>query len=109
MDAFELAEIERERSRSGEAYREFLRMPSMSCGIYVLAKGARDPQLPHTEDEVYYVIHGHARIRVGQEDRAVQPGSIVFVRAQVEHRFLEISEELELLVFFAPAEGAPSR
>ena len=44
---------------------------------------------------------------VGNSTMVPAPARVV--RAQVEHRFHEISEELELLVFFAPAEGAPSR
>jgi len=34
----------------------------------------------------------------------VRQGTLVFVAADVEHRFYDIEEELTLLVFFAPAE-----
>jgi quercetin dioxygenase-like cupin family protein len=44
-------------------------------------------------------------ITVGDEDRPVQPGNILFVAADVNHRFHSITEDLLLLVFFAPAEG----
>jgi mannose-6-phosphate isomerase-like protein (cupin superfamily) len=88
----------------GSAYREFLRAPDLSVGLYRLAAGTVDPQLPHTEDEVYYVVSGRGRIRVGVEDRAVVPGSLVYVPKQVEHNFHAITEDLTLLVFFAPAE-----
>jgi mannose-6-phosphate isomerase-like protein (cupin superfamily) len=73
-------------------------------GLYVLLAGGVDPQQPHTEDEVYYVMRGQATIRVGEEDRPVGPGAVVFVAAQVPHRFHSITEELVVLVFFAPAE-----
>jgi mannose-6-phosphate isomerase-like protein (cupin superfamily) len=73
-------------------------------GMYVLPAGGTDPQSPHTEDEVYYVLSGKAQIKVGEEDRAVQAGSIVYVAKNAEHRFHTIEEELTLLVFFAPAE-----
>jgi quercetin dioxygenase-like cupin family protein len=43
-------------------------------------------------------------MRVGDEDRAVGAGSIIYVAANVEHRFHSIEEELKVLVFFAPAE-----
>jgi mannose-6-phosphate isomerase-like protein (cupin superfamily) len=85
-------------------YREFLRVPSMSAGVYVLAAGAIDGQKPHHEDEVYYVIRGRARFKVGSEDREVFAGSVIFVAAEVEHRFYDITEELAVLVLFAPAE-----
>ncbi len=83
---------------------EFLRVPAMSAGVYTLAAGATDPQKPHKEDEMYYVVRGRARMRVGAEDRAVSPGSVIFVAAEVPHRFYDIAEELMVLVFFAPAE-----
>ena len=104
MDAFELTTLLEEHARSGKAYLEFLRMPSMSLGVYRLPAGGVDPQNPHTEDEVYYVVSGRAQILVGDEDRSVGPGSIVFVAARMPHRFHTIEEDLTILVFFAPAE-----
>jgi len=92
------------RKQSGKRYSEFLRVPAMSAGVYVLPAGGVDPQSPHQEDEMYYVVRGRARMRAGSEDRAVSEGSIIFVAAGVEHRFYEIAEELMVLVFFAPAE-----
>jgi mannose-6-phosphate isomerase-like protein (cupin superfamily) len=93
-----------ERAQSGRAYLEFLRVPALSAGLYELPAGRTDPQQPHSEDEVYYVARGRAQIRVAGEDRAVGPGSVVFVAAGVEHRFHSIEEDLAVLVFFAPAE-----
>jgi mannose-6-phosphate isomerase-like protein (cupin superfamily) len=106
MEAFELADIELRRRAHCTLYHEFLHRPSMSLGLYVLPAGGTDPQRPHGEDEAYLVLRGRARIRVGAESRAVEPGSVVFVPAHVEHRFLDITEELSLVVMFAPAEGS---
>jgi mannose-6-phosphate isomerase-like protein (cupin superfamily) len=105
MTAFEIATLLSERRGSHRPYLEFLRVPSISLGIYALPAGGTDAQKPHKEDEVYYVLQGRATIRVGTEDRAVEPGSLVFVAANVEHRFHSITEDLTLLVFFAPAES----
>jgi mannose-6-phosphate isomerase-like protein (cupin superfamily) len=99
-----IADAEKHRRDSGKPYREFLRVPGMSAGIYVLPAGGIDSQAPHQEDEMYYVVRGRARMRAGMEDEAVGEGSIIFVGAGVEHRFYEITEELMVLVFFAPAE-----
>jgi mannose-6-phosphate isomerase-like protein (cupin superfamily) len=84
-------------------YAEFIRIAPMSCGIYVLQAGAEDKQQPHNEDEIYYVVSGAARAKVGAEDRAVAAGDIIFVAAKDEHRFHSITQELVLLVVFAPA------
>src|SRR5512143_2521351 len=104
MHAYELAQLIDQRADSNKLYLEFLKLPDLSMGLYVLPAGGTDPQSPHTEDEVYYVASGRARIDVAGEDRRVQAGSIVYVSKNVEHRFHSIEEELTVLVFFAPAE-----
>jgi mannose-6-phosphate isomerase-like protein (cupin superfamily) len=109
MDAFELDLIAEERARSGKRYVEFLRQPSMSAGLYVLAAGGEDPQQPHSEHEIYHVVRGRAVIRVAEEDRPVGPGSVIYVAATVPHRFHTIEEELEILVIFAPAQYTRSQ
>ncbi len=103
---FDLATEIAEREKLGLSYREFLRVPSLSCGIYFLPAGATDLQSPHDEDEVYYVIQGRGRIRVADQDRAVSPGSLLYVRASSNHSFFEITEDITLLVFFPS--GGPS-
>jgi mannose-6-phosphate isomerase-like protein (cupin superfamily) len=102
---YNIAETEKSREQSGKRYMEFLRVLAMSAGVYVLPAGGADPQSPHKEDEMYYVVRGRARMRADSEDQAISEGSIIFVAAGVEHRFYDITEELMVLVFFAPAEN----
>ena len=101
---FTLERLSGNRESAGKSYLEFLRVASMSMGLYVLEAGATDPQNPHTEDEVYLVTGGKAKLRVGDDVHKVEVGSIVYVAANVEHKFFDIEERLEVLVFFAPAE-----
>ncbi|HLI08150.1 MAG TPA: cupin domain-containing protein [Ktedonobacteraceae bacterium] len=101
---FTLFDLIAAREQYGELYHEFLHIPAMSAGIYQLAAGSVDPQEPHTEDELYYVVRGQAQIQVGTENMSVEPGLLVFVAANVEHHFHSITEDLTVLVFFAPAE-----
>jgi quercetin dioxygenase-like cupin family protein len=103
---FQLSEIEQQRLLTGKRYLEFLRVLALSAGLYVLPTGGADPQGPHKQDEMYYVIRGRARMRIGSEGQEVRAGSIIFVAAEVDHRFYEIKEELAVLAFFGPAEGA---
>lgn len=109
MDAFELADLTARREEGGKPYLEFITVPDLSVGLYVLAAGQPDMQQPHGEDEVYYVVSGAARITVGDEVRDVGPGSIVFVAATVPHCFHDITEDLTLFVAFGPAEGSRGR
>ena len=106
MDSYELADLAAQREDSGRPYLEFISVPDLSVGLYVLAAGQPDLQQPHGEDEVYYVVSGAAKITVGDESRDVRPGSVVFVAAHVPHRFHDIAEDLTLFVAFGPAEGS---
>jgi mannose-6-phosphate isomerase-like protein (cupin superfamily) len=101
----EIGALERERIGEQNPYLEFLRVPSMSAGLYVLTAGSTDKQSPHNQDEMYYVIRGRARMSAGSEDRPINEGTLIFVAATVEHRFYDIEQELAVLVFFAPSEG----
>ena len=104
MLAYELTQLIQQRTDSNKLYLEFLKVPDLSMGLYVLPAGGVDPQFPHTEDEVYYVVSGRAKIKVAGEDQDVQAGSIVYVAKNVEHHFHSIEAELTVIVFFAPAE-----
>lgn len=104
MHFFQIAELIAEQQKSGQEYLEFLNVPDLSVGLYALPAGGVDGQQPHSEDEIYYVLSGHATILVGAEHREVSAGSLIYVPANVEHRFHSIVEDLRLLVIFAPAE-----
>ena len=99
-------ELSKARQQAGELYLEFLRVPALSAGLYELAAGAHDPQSPHGEDEIYYVVEGCGQIRIGDVDHAARAGSVIFVPARAEHHFHSIEATLRILVVFGPAEGA---
>ena len=105
-DFFQIEDVERQQHDAAKRYFEFLRVPAMSAGVYTLPAGGKDPQSPHKEDELYYVVRGKASMQVASEVRSVSAGSVIFVAATVEHRFVDIKEELVVLVFFAPAESS---
>ena len=102
MNAFEYGEISQQQAESDQPYLQFINEGTMSLGLYALVAGSLDTQLPHAEDEIYYVVAGRGAILVAGERRLVRPGSIVFVAREVEHRFVDIEEDLSILVFFAP-------
>ena len=106
MQAYEIFQLISQREASDKLYLEFLKVPDLSMGLYVLPAGGTDPQSPHTEDEVYYVVSGKAQITVADESRDVQAGSIIYVTKNVAHHFHSIEEDLTVLVFFAPAESS---
>lgn len=98
---FQISELLDKRANSDEPWLEFLNVPSLYCGVYVLMPGQADPQKPHAFDEVYHVLAGRARFEKGGEVVDVRAGSLLYVPAGVDHRFFEIEEELRSLVFFS--------
>jgi mannose-6-phosphate isomerase-like protein (cupin superfamily) len=103
---FDLADLVAKCEAREAPYLEFLRVPALSCGIYQLAEGSQDRQTAHDEDEVYFVLRGKAQIVVGGEKTSLGPGSILYIPADSEHEFVEVEEDLSLLVFFGS--GGPS-
>ena len=106
MQTFNLNDLVADSERTSQRWREFLRVPSLSMGLYRLQAGQADEQQPHAEDEVYLVVSGKASFLAGGREQAVAPGSVLFVERAVEHRFVDITEDLTVLVFFAPPEGS---
>jgi mannose-6-phosphate isomerase-like protein (cupin superfamily) len=96
--------------QSGEAndWVEHLVVPDLSVGTYCIPAGGVDDQSPHTEDEVYVVTAGRAKISTPDATVDIAVGSAIFVPAGEEHRFVDISEDLALLVVFGPAYGTRS-
>ncbi|MFI6148380.1 cupin domain-containing protein [Streptomyces sp. NPDC051109] len=105
MKAFRLDELEAERLANDGAYLQFLRERNMSVGLYALDAGQSDPQQPHRQDEVYFVVSGRASVTVGEETTTVARGSVVYVPAGVVHKFHHITEDLRVLVVFSPPEA----
>lgn len=103
---FDLADLVRKTEGREAPYLEFLRVPALSCGIYQLAVGAQDQQTTHDEDEVYFVLKGRAQLVIDGEKSPISPGSILYIPADSEHEFVDIEEDLSLLVFFGS--GGPS-
>lgn len=104
FQAFELTDLEQQHRQTGRPYFEFLRRPGVSMGLYRLPAGGTDPQHPHAVDEVYVVLRGAATLRVEDEEHDVRQGSVVSVDRGREHRFHDVTEDLQVLVVFAPAE-----
>jgi mannose-6-phosphate isomerase-like protein (cupin superfamily) len=107
-EVFNVDELKQKLGDAAASYFEFLNVPSMHCGVYRLSKGAKDMQSPHDEDEMYYVLEGRARLKVGQSEEKVGPGTLLYIRASEEHSFFEIDEDMLLLVVFSSGKSRRS-
>ncbi len=106
MNRYTVDEIDAQRLETKEPWLEFQRSADLSTGLYVLEAGEIDEQVPHTEDEIYVAVSGRARFQTKAGAVDVTPGTVLFVPANEEHRFIDVTETLQLVVVFGPAEGA---
>lgn len=99
---FSIDELSAQNATTDLPYLEFMRVESMSAYIYELPAGATDEQTPHDQDEIYYVVKGRSDLTVNGETVAIKPGDILYVKKFTQHLFSNITEDLSLLVVFAP-------
>ncbi len=97
---FHLDTITSELISNDKRWVSFIKGENVLTGLYYLKAGDEDKQRPHDTDEVYYVLKGKAKFMAGGEETDVREGSVLFVKANVAHRFTMIEEDLQLLVFF---------
>ncbi|MEQ8904486.1 cupin domain-containing protein [Ekhidna sp.] len=103
-ESFELKKLLKEAQISEGNYLKFIDNSKLSSGIYELKKGEKDPQQPHEWDELYYVLEGKAQLQVEGKIYEAVPGSVLFVAAKVDHKFINIAKDLKVLVFFSKKE-----
>ena len=88
----------------GERFVRAMAHGSMSVELY--APVDTDPQMPHEQDELYFVHAGTGVFVLGGERHAFGPGTCFFVPAGIEHRFVEFSADfVAWVVFWGPAGG----
>ncbi len=71
---------------------------------YYAPRGS-DPQMPHTQDEVYVIGSGHGWFVRGDERVPFVAGDALLVAAGVVHRFEDFSDDFGTWVIFYGPEG----
>lgn len=102
---YQLPELLKKVQPGNVRFDEFLRTPSLSCSVYHIPAGSKEMESAHEEDELYFVLAGRARLRVEDDEHAVEKGTLMYVRAACDHTFFDVEEDLTALAFF----GAPLR
>ena len=102
-DYYSFQDLIDKRASIGRSYHQFFEDIKWSAGIYHLEAGSKDQQSPHDFDELYYVIEGKSKFMADSELAKVIPGSILWVKAKVDHRFYDIEQDLQVLVIFSKA------
>jgi mannose-6-phosphate isomerase-like protein (cupin superfamily) len=72
----------------------------IDLGILRLRKGETDTQLPHSVNEVYFVVEGNGFIEMEGSLKPVKRADFIFVSANVRHRFIVDKQDLVVIYFF---------
>ena len=103
--ATSINEVRAALTSSGKHWEEILNNQTLEFGVYALPKGGVDRQTPHRYDEIYYITKGRATLIADGDRRPSKAGDIIFVKRGIDHRFVDIEENLEVLVFFSKAKA----
>lgn len=90
----------------GERFVQAIAHGSMSVELY--APEGQDPQTPHAQDELYFILAGTGELLVGDERHRVEPGAAFFVPAGAVHRFENFSADFATWVVFWGPQGGES-
>src|SRR6266478_886056 len=73
--------------------------------VNLYAPRGSDPQTPHSRDEIYVVALGRGEFICNGARQSCEPNDVLFVAANVTHRFENFSEDFAAWVFFYGPEG----
>ena len=80
-----------------------LRHGSMRLGVY--APQGTDDQGPHKQDELYIIVNGRADFLKAEQRISAKVGDVLFVEANVKHRFENMEDDFAAWVIFWGPEG----
>jgi len=100
---FTIGEAGAALAKAGDEFTTLFRQGTLEIEIYRPFR--LDPQKPHKKDELYVIINGTGTFEHGKERTPVHEGDVLFVRAGVEHRFVDFSADFATWVFFYGPEG----
>ena len=97
---FDLATYLGKIKKSSSYFYTFINRDSLATGILVLQPEEEDTQVPHDNDEVYFIISGDGFLKIKDKDYKVSKDKLFFVAKDVEHYFHGNKKELKVLYFF---------
>ncbi len=72
-------------------------MPNFSMRKFSMQEGGGMPLHTNTVEHEQYVLRGHARIRIGDEDHEVGPEDVVYIPAGIPHSYHVLQGPFEFL------------
>ena len=84
-----------------EITKTFIRGKKLSIGIQILKKGEVYGEPAHKNGEVYHILKGKAKLKIGKKIYNVKPGMAMHVPPKVIHDFFDVEKELVFMYIFA--------
>ncbi len=110
MDIVNVSEAPPFTTKDGSEIREILAHRNSCIGNQSLAEatlptgGSTQEHYHARMEEIYYITHGSGHIRVGSEERVVNPGDAIAIPPGVRHKLWNTGHDpLRLLCCCAPA------
>lgn len=85
---------------TGNYFLDVFNNKGVDLGILRLRKGETDTQLPHSVNEVYFIVEGNGFIEIKGKLKPVKKADFIFVSANIQHRFIVDDEDLVVIYFF---------
>lgn len=85
---------------NGSYFLNIFNDKEVDLGVLRLRKGETDTQLPHSVNEVYFVVEGSGFIEIEGKLKHVKKADFIFVSANVHHRFVVDNQDLVVIYFF---------
>ena len=87
-----------ENSRANRATRQILigmgeQSPHFHMRYFAVQPGGYTSLDQHVHDHGVYILHGRARLRLGNEEHELQTGDVVYIPGNEVHQFFAIGDE----------------
>jgi quercetin dioxygenase-like cupin family protein len=74
--------------------------------VEVAPHGGPPLHIHHRQEETLHVLSGRFKVRVGDEERVLEPGGFAFMPSSLPHAFLNLTDEpAEVIVVYTPGGG----
>jgi len=74
----------------------------LMTGLTTLDPGQKTGVASHEAEEMYFILEGHARMRLGGEERDVGPETVIAIPSNVPHQITAGSRQVRFLWAQAP-------
>jgi quercetin dioxygenase-like cupin family protein len=109
MKIVKIDEVERMTFPAGRTTRvltgqNLLETKNFTAGYVVIQPKGRIPLHAHSNEEIYILLKGTGKMRVGSEEEIVEAVSGVFIEPNAEHHLQNIGDDEMVMVFvYSPA------